>query len=346
MRIKLKPVIGLLLAAGISCAVSASPFEYHARMKGISVSVAGAPAAGAPSTGTSPTAPETGAPTTAAPAQPAPAPVTPITAGHATPGIYTVTVPAGYTSMTVKMWGGGGDGGRYVGNYSTALHVGTGGGGGFAGGTLAVTPGTTFQVVVGSSGYVPSGKVAYGGGGQGDGDYKGGGYSGIFVNSVTQSNALFVAGGGGGGGRTMSGGVCSSESSYLIAGGGGGLTGGNATNSGGMGGTQTAGGPGKNPGLALKGGASYTIRNGCGEAGGGGGGYFGGGSGTVHSSSGGSAGGGGSGFVSPQVQNPVLLGTGTTSAPANSADPDWGGAGQGGGGGNGLAPGKVIIVFK
>jgi len=60
----------------------------------------------------------------------------------------TWVCPAGVTSVTVQCWGGGGGGG------SRSVNGGAGGGGGgaFASGTIAVVPGTTYPVTVGTGG--------------------------------------------------------------------------------------------------------------------------------------------------------------------------------------------------
>lgn len=71
---------------------------------------------------------------------------------YATPGTYSFVVPAGYTTITSILVGGGGGGGGGI--QSGDIHGGTGGG---AGGirylqNIAVTPGETLTVVVGSGG--------------------------------------------------------------------------------------------------------------------------------------------------------------------------------------------------
>ncbi|MBI5698179.1 MAG: hypothetical protein HZC29_06830, partial [Thaumarchaeota archaeon] len=122
---------------------------------------------------------------------------------YSTSGTYDFTVPNGTTSLTVKAWGAGG--GKYV--PATSLY---GGGGGFAQGTLSVSPGQTYKVVVGGGGQnVAScgsgGAGGTSGGGNGGNNCAGGadsagggggGYSGIFITSVNQGNAKVIAGGG------------------------------------------------------------------------------------------------------------------------------------------------------
>jgi hypothetical protein len=62
----------------------------------------------------------------------------------------TWTVPAGVTSVTVECIGGGGSGG---GGRNVNLAGGSGGGGGqYAKSVISVTPGNTYDVVVGTGG--------------------------------------------------------------------------------------------------------------------------------------------------------------------------------------------------
>ncbi len=63
---------------------------------------------------------------------------------YTTPGLYTFTVPASVSTLTVEIVGGGGSGG---GN-----GTGGGGGGGYSKGVLSVTPGSTLAVKVGTFG--------------------------------------------------------------------------------------------------------------------------------------------------------------------------------------------------
>jgi len=185
-----------------------------------------------------------------------------------TGSIQSWTAPADLTTVTVTLRGAGGGNGAAGGNVV---------------GTMNVTPGQTYYLVVGGAGTPSGGAGGYGGGGNGGIFFGlngggGGGYSGIFTGSTpSQGNALVIAGGGGGGNQGNG------------AGAGGGNTGVTAPGiQGGGGGTQTAGGVGYilttgTSGSQLQGGNSYN-----GSAGGGGG-YWGGGTGID--------GGGGSGFV-------------------------------------------------
>jgi len=188
----------------------------------------------------------------------------------------TLTVPAGVTSISVDLRGAGG------GNQGNA---GAGGTGGKTVGTLAVTAGEVYKIVVGQAGRLTTGS-SYGGGGAytaGNGNGGGGGgYTGIFLNSVSQANAKAIAGGGGGGAYGGS-----------TGGSGGGSTGGSDGQSLATGGTQSAGGSasGSRAGSALQGGNAA----GSGNGGSGGGGYWGGGGGAEASNDFG--GGGGSGYI-------------------------------------------------
>jgi len=231
------------------------------------------------------------------------------------------TVPCGATSINIYAFGAGGGGG----SGNSPAQPGHAGGGGFASGVLAVTPGQVLEVVVGEGGG-DGGEPGYflGGGGPARTSLSepGGGLSGVFTN-CEGFNALrdcapkapqvyLVAGGGGGGGHTSRGG------------GGGGLTGNSGgensnleqTNApptnqgsgdgGGGGGDQEQGGQAALPsqggqnGAFLEGGVSTAVT--CNTGGGGGGGYWGGGSGTRNPSSGGTGGGGGSSYYGhPQI---------------------------------------------
>lgn len=120
----------------------------------------------------------------------------------------TFTVPSGVTSISVKIWGAGGGGSDY--DYENQ-----GGSGGYASGSINVTPGQIIVVIVGGGGgqgfrNIIGGYRGFGGGGYGTrGDASGGGgggLSGIFNNDngtsfelLTQSDAIIIAGGGGGG---------------------------------------------------------------------------------------------------------------------------------------------------
>lgn len=249
------------------------------------------------------------------------------------PTVQTFTVPAGVTSITAEMWGAGGGG-----------KTGLGGGGGYAKGDIAVTPGQILTITVGEGGslnYVASHTI--GGGGYtsldaGNGGGSGGGRSSIAVGGVD----LITAGGGGGGGSFVNN----------PGGAGGGTTGGDGTgapNHYGRGGTASAGGAGGTgtggtsiSGAQYLGGRAPTNNY---TGGGGGGGWYGGGAANGISTNLG-GGGGGSGYVGGAgVTNTTLTG-GSGATPANTADPDYiSGKGTGGIGSTSGGSGLVILSW-
>ena len=180
----------------------------------------------------------------------------------------------------------------------------SGGSGGKSLGTFTFVAGTQYKLRVGGAG-VDGGAGGFSGGGNGGGGSGrgggGGGFTGLFLNSVSHSNAILIAGGGGGGSNDPAGG-----------GAGGGSSGGNSGNAGtrgGFGGTQTSGGAGGS------GGAAGSALQGGSGAGGGGGGYYGGGGGTSASiccEDG--AGGGGSGYLHPTLLTDASFAVGEGSA--------------------------------
>lgn len=218
---------------------------------------------------------------------------------NATGSVQSFTVPAGVTSLNVKVWGAGGGGGWY----SSDTYSWSGGAGGFSNGTISVTPGETLQIVVGvggknTSSYNGNGIGGYLGGGNGTrGDASGaggGGLSGIFTGSVTQSNAIIIAAGGGGGtgwypggaGGGLVGGSCKTDTTRTIS-------------TCGAAGTQTAGGSSTASGAdgaALRGGngdINGALDSNTYDGGGGGGGYYGGEGGQSDAT----GGGGGSSYL-------------------------------------------------
>jgi hypothetical protein len=191
----------------------------------------------------------------------------------------TWTVPAGVTQATFDLYGA--EGGR-------------GGPGGRMTATLAVTQGTTYQILVGGQGM----RNGFNGGGApgGFGSYAGGGASDVRTGAFGLADRLLVAGGGGG----------SAGSAGGTGGAGGYPQGGNGSNgleaAGGQGGSQTAGGAGGFG--ALFGGNGSLGQGGDGAAvelggGGGGGGYYGGGGGGDYEGTFSGGGGGGSSYASP-----------------------------------------------
>jgi len=236
-----------------------------------------------------------------------------------TPGVtYTATANADITvKLIAEGGGGGGSGFRNV----------TGSKGGRTEGTFTFLEGQTYIIQVGEAGQdgatLGQGAATAKGGKPGGGDAPsfntsfnrsggGGGYTGIFITSVTQANAILIAAGGGG-----------SSGDPGVGGDGGGLEGNAGGNQGGgragLGGTQTAGGQsGSNytageAGSALKGGSGANAGNG---AGGGGAGYFGGGGGTT---GGPGTGGGGSSYLHPTL---ITNGTTTTGGSTQGVEQD------------------------
>lgn len=276
-------------------------------------------------------------------------------------GTDTYTVPAGVTSLTIKVWGAGGGGGAGSGAAGTG---GNGGGGGFSQTDLSVTPGQVLTVEVGTAGLatgtnklggngggysaVKSGStflVQAGGGGGGAGTNNGangaggnagagGGSSGTAGSNGTAAFLNGNAGGGGGAGTTSAGGAGGAAGTTGTAGAAG------AANAGG-----DAGGSGTNCNTAvtgLTGGAGGTGAGGkggtatnCSGGGGGGGGRFGGGGGgsadnSLNAIRGGGGGGGGSGYVTATGTSNTTQTTGSGTTPGGSSDTYRNGAGQGG----------------
>ncbi|MHB9019530.1 MAG: DUF2341 domain-containing protein [Minisyncoccota bacterium] len=268
-----------------------------------------------------------------------------------------VFIPPVSGTIDVYAWGGGGAGGTPGG----WVYGATGGAGGAARGTMSVTAGSAYPIVVGGGGGVNSygagalscvdggGACAswnntdnrYGGGG--------GGFSGIFASSVTQANARLIAGGGGGGGSSRAG-------TGNVGGAGGGSTGENGTSAydgktayRGLGGSQSAagadatcdgvnttGGQG-----ALQGGRSRVNAYG----GGGGGGYWGGSGGGYSESNTMAGGGGGSSFYNATYVSSAVLTGGTGTTPGDSTNTLRGTAGTAGAISTAGTSGIVIIRY-
>lgn len=217
----------------------------------------------------------------------------------------------GNVAVKTHIWGAGGGAGAPSG--------GNGGAGGFTVGDLTLLQGTTYKFLVGNSTGTPSDSGTPAGAGSNAG--VGGGYSGVFTTSISQPNAIILAGGGGGAGGNDSG-------DHGNGGGGGGSTGQDAngsplSDSDGHGGTQSAGGDAGTgnqgngtSGTALTGGAGGPRGTNGGGGGGGGSGYYGGGGGggVAGGNTGAGGGGGGSGYLHPSL---ITNGT-TTQATSNS----------------------------
>jgi hypothetical protein len=214
------------------------------------------------------------------------------------PGIVYTLVPRGDISATLRLAGGkGGSENR------TGLR---GGFGGYAQGKFTFKANQTYKVMVAgrgtdslNDGGIGNAAAQASGGGNKSRTWnvvaaggQGGGYTGLFKDSILQSNSIIIAGGGGGANRdpgrgSSGGGVSGNDEGFNQFGPG---------RNGGPG-TQTAGGGGTIggiPGSALKGGDGLDSL----FAGGGGGGYFGGSGGGA-----GGVGGGGSGFLNPTLIN-------------------------------------------
>jgi len=232
----------------------------------------------------------------------------------------TFTVPSGLTSINVYAWGAGGNA------YGSLPNGNIGGGGGFASGTLAVTPGQVMEIVVGEQGNInapgpaPGAYPLGGGGSAASNNHSSSGGGGSFIitndegfpalqNTSPKAPQVFLGAGGGGG---------ASHEASSAGGAGGGLTGQrgstastegtysqSANGAGGGGGGQSSGGQGGNAGvgqtgLFLKGGEGTDSHI---KGGAGGGGYWGGG-GAVHNPYNPPLGGGGGGssyYGHPQI---------------------------------------------
>lgn len=211
-----------------------------------------------------------------------------------TGGMQTFTVPTGVTQINVIAYGG--QGGANAGAQAGAP-------GGQMVGTITVSAGQVYNILVG--GKATSSAGAYGGGGSNNGTTAGGGGGGMTwidknaTSTYASNTVLMVAAGGGGAG----GGANANASGT-----GGGLTSATGTNgtganfgSGGGAATQSLGGPGGQGRGGAGSGATGTSgfggsQNGVDSfgGGGGGGGYYGGGAGGG-SPGGNTAGGGGGG---------------------------------------------------
>jgi hypothetical protein len=244
---------------------------------------------------------------------------------YSSPGTYTFTVPARVATLSAVSIGGGG-GGSYVWSY------GPGGGGGLAWSRdIAVTPGETFTVVVGS-------------GGNGWTYNEG---SGVGYNSYLQRNSggqVICRGWGSGQGGPNSNGGASGGFDYTGTGGGGR---GGYTNwrwdysGGGAGGYAGRGGEGTwgyNPGYGGGGAAGTTYSSYWGTPAGGGTGIYGQGSDGVGRGSG-RGGGGGSGGGTGGDGEPYHyygrydINGGLYGGGAGGSGSAWYGGGYGGGGG-------------
>ncbi len=238
-------------------------------------------------------------------------------------GSYTVTVPAGVTTMQVTATGAAG------GNWVSA-----GGKGGRVVATYAVTPGSVYYVFVGSKAANASGSQGLSSGGGEDGGRGGTGGSSTGIGGGAASdvrssvaggaattaslNSRLVVGGGGGGaaGSGCTGNVAGGDGGYPAGSAGplGGCTSCTSTPAGG--GTQTVGGARGGTGACATNQAGAFGAGGAGGVGspggtgGGGGGWYGGG--------GAYSGGGGGGSSYASTTN--LIGTATFTNGVNTGD--------------------------
>jgi hypothetical protein len=247
-------------------------------------------------------------------------------------------VPAGVTALDVRAWGQGGEGTPSA----------DGGAGGYAAGTLRVTPGERLSLAVGVQRFGD----ALGGAGGGKHAAVGGNSSGVRTGD---GKPLLIAAGGGGGGY---GGPESGQ-----GGPGGGERGQDGTKperggKGAAGPTGGAGGgngfPGADASAGGKGGAGGSGSGG--EGGGGGAGHAGGGGGggTDEARGAGGSGAGGSSYADPdRVTGARLLSGDRIEAPAKK-DPFWqasdepvrGGIAEGGVGTDRSGHGRIVFQWK
>ena len=249
----------------------------------------------------------------------------------------TFTVPAGVSSINVKLWGAGGGSGD-------ASDFRYGGGGGFVKGDIAVTPSESLTVIVGQAG---SGATS----GSNTGISSGGGRSALRRSSTE----LFTAGAGGGGGRAGTahyGGVGGGLVAGAAPGGAGGGTqsaGGATVGSYSAAGSQFQGGRGGASGWTTAvsaakygGGGVGGSDNSTGSGRGGGGGYYGGGGGDDAN---GTGAGGGSSFIGSATNTTNTQAT--TFVGAGQADVDYpGSVGDGSNSSSGLGEnGYAVIAY-
>jgi hypothetical protein len=254
----------------------------------------------------------------------------------------------GIAIYKVQLWGAGGSGGRQGGwDYGA-----DGGGGGYTEAELVnLTSGQNLILQVGQAGQASSGDTLYGGGGgnchnANNCQYggRGGGYTGLFLGSVSHANAILIAGGGGAGGSSRAqegniggagGGECGQDgrSPYddkitYRGRGGSGAAAGDLGDSDNQNGAYQAAGP-------LKGGSPRFNSYG----GGGGGGYYGGSAGNYSEQHTMAGGGGGSGYIDYDYCINWATETGEYRQPAGGGKPGYPGGGISFGGQQGTSGG-------
>lgn len=252
----------------------------------------------------------------------------------------TWVVPAGVTSLVVRMWGGAGGGAEPTNSI--------GGGAGYTYGALSVTPGETLTIYVAQGGHAAPAASGqrYGAGGGGS-------------TAILRGATLLAEAGGGGGGQSSRGGAGGGASGQAaetnvntVTPAGGGTQVGPGTA--GIGGRQNG-----FPGSGHNGGNGWAVsyyapaafgyglggRGGfdSGDAGGsgGGGGYYGGGGGGKAAA--GCPGAGGSGWTGALTG--ATTETGNYATPGGSTDPLRAGAGEGGALTTAGSNGRVVFSY-
>ncbi|CAN2188275.1 hypothetical protein MCEMRE196_00496 [Candidatus Nanopelagicaceae bacterium] len=234
-----------------------------------------------------------------------------------TSSVYSWSVPAGVTSISVVLKGGKGGNGYGGGSFQAAD---VGGNGGRVSGAINVSGVSSLQIYVGAAGEnaalsiarTVKGGVSGGTASGGDALYNGNGYVGggggglsRIVNSATSESIIVAAGGGGSGSYSGNAGGTGGSASWSsnvanggsvgYAGSGGSYGGGGGSTTGGAGGSANGSGTAGTSGSALRGGNGGGAPNNAGGGGGGGGWFGGGGGGGDTDSSGSDAAGGGGG---------------------------------------------------
>ena len=263
--------------------------------------------------------------------------------GSSTATFGSFTVPAGLSSVDIKVWGAGG------GSMATNPQgPGPGGGGGYVEGTLAVTPGQVLYVSAGeggkSAGSAPFEEGAFGGGiNRGtNGGGNGGGMSGVvsvsaFPSLASVPEVYLIAGSGGsagassigggrnggaGGGLTGDAGGSTTEQTASLGGApSGGTGGGGDQEQGGQGGTSQGSSPIQGQsGTLFQGGDSGLYFDGTSGGGSGGSGLYGGGGGSAANEG---AGGGGSSYHGNPNITSGSTEEGSSGTGGGTADPDY-----------------------
>ena len=178
----------------------------------------------------------------------------------------TFTAPAYVNNVTVQCWGGGGGGSSIKAN---GARGGGGGGGAYASSSVSVTPGTSYNVVVGSGGSASnkggnssfnSTSVVAAGGNGGTYNSSTAGSGGSTANST--GDIKYAGGNGANGGGTYSGGGGGGAGTSGAGGDASGASGGNGIPPyGGNGGNGVSGSSNGNSGFIIGGGGSGAVTN-------------------------------------------------------------------------------------